>query len=320
MLMATVLLVGFCSWWTVSNVKLLQCAFPRLMPIPAYLVVFHAIQPSRSCDRNLRFRLQLLRFTTMFMSRSGFGDATPSASALQMLRQKRHNEASSFRSGNEDVMRPDLPNLTEYMTSPDIVAIKQERISPKSSPGIETPPVAHVRPFPPPVSLLDTLPAFMALSAAQNAVHEATITEVWMHLAAGYMVQAVAEQFLAYEVQGSGVLQEAFAWGFDADCTAQEGSDEWQINAMFFGQDEMVYGWDVIRDEHMRAVGFFGIPVCSCTNALAFSADSTRGHRPARASRKITRRRSFSQQIRALRSWLFDWSTFGPASAAAGPG
>jgi hypothetical protein len=85
-------------------------------------------------------------------------------------------------------------------------------------------------------------------------MNQTTITDVWMRLAAGYMAQAVAEQYLVYKSERHEVLQEAFAWGFDAECGAQEGSDEWQTNAMFWGEDEMVPGWEEVRNEHMQAV------------------------------------------------------------------
>jgi len=106
----------------------------------------------------------------------------------------------------------------------------------------------------PPTSLQDTLPSFMALSAAQNAMQETSVTDTWMRLAADYMAQAVAEQYLVYKSKRPEVLHEAFSWGFDSESMAEEGSDEWLINTMFFGEDEVVTGWDEIRGEHMRAV------------------------------------------------------------------
>jgi hypothetical protein len=30
---------------------------------------------------------------------------------------------------------------------------------------------------------------------------------------------------------------EAFAWGFDAELVAEEGTDEWETNAMFWDED-----------------------------------------------------------------------------------
>ena len=76
-----------------------------------------------------------------------------------------------------------------------------------------------------------------------------------MRLAAGYMAQAAAEQYCVYGSHSGEVLQEAFAWGFDPECSEEEGSDEWQINALFFDEDESILrSWNKIRKEHMQAV------------------------------------------------------------------
>ena len=106
------------------------------------------------------------------------------------------------------------------------------------------------------ISLLDTLPSFMALSAAQSVLQDRPITDIWMRLAAGFMAHAAIEQYLVYGMPLSDAIRAAFAWGFDAESTAQEGSEDWQINAMFLGEDEEVLGWSEIKDEHMQAVSF----------------------------------------------------------------
>lgn len=104
------------------------------------------------------------------------------------------------------------------------------------------------------VSLHKTLPSFLALSAAQNALQESTITELWMRLAAGYMAQAYAEDVLIHTRNRSGLLEEAFKWGYDADCSAEEGSDQWLINEMFDADQDVLNLWEDIKEEHMSAV------------------------------------------------------------------
>lgn len=104
------------------------------------------------------------------------------------------------------------------------------------------------------VSLLDTIPSFMALSAAENTMQQSKITDKWMRLAARYMMQAVVEQYLTYGVQSDEVLKEAFAWGFDPEAVAKEWSDEWIVNAMFLDDETEFESWHEIRDEHMQAV------------------------------------------------------------------
>ena len=87
-----------------------------------------------------------------------------------------------------------------------------------------------------PLSMLDTLPSFMALSAAQSALQALPVSDVWMRLAAGYMAHAALEQKLLHGVHLTDALNEAFAWRFDPESSAEEGSDEWAINTMFFGE------------------------------------------------------------------------------------
>lgn len=101
----------------------------------------------------------------------------------------------------------------------------------------------------------------MALSAAQLMLQGSHITDVWMKLAAGYMTHAVMEQCFAHGELSMSVIQRAFGWGFDEQSTSAEGSDECQINAMFFDEDKdkQVGGWEKTRDDHMRAVCKIGL-------------------------------------------------------------
>ena len=107
------------------------------------------------------------------------------------------------------------------------------------------------------LSLLDTLPLFMALSAAQNVLQGNNVTELWMKLAARYMTQAVLEQYLVYGAEMHGAIEEGFAYGFDSSSTGDGvDSDELLITNLFWdGETEReIAKWKVIRDEHMAAV------------------------------------------------------------------
>lgn len=189
----------------------------------------------------------------MFTRRSETAETTPTAPVLQALLERRQEQATTFRGNDDKLQSLDLPNLTEYLSPPDILQNKNERPIGDLASNNEN---SEARGSPwPAISLLDTLPFFMAISAAQNSMQQSTITDKWMRLAAGYMAQAVAEQYIVYRSQRQEVLQEAFAWGFDSECGAEEGTDEWQINAMFWGEDEVVDGWEQIRDEQMQVVG-----------------------------------------------------------------
>ena len=95
----------------------------------------------------------------------------------------------------------------------------------------------------------------MSLSAAGNALHdEARITPMWMVLAVGFMAQAVIEHFLDLRLRQSHVLEEAFAWGLDADAQFEEGSDEYLVNAMFFDDTGEFPEWTEFRRDHIDAV------------------------------------------------------------------
>lgn len=104
------------------------------------------------------------------------------------------------------------------------------------------------------ISLIDTLPLFMALSAAVNSLQGSKITDTWMRLAAGYMAQAVLEQYLVYNSLSNEIVTEAFAWGFDSATMAEEESEDWAVNAMFLDEEGEFESWQLIRDDHIRAV------------------------------------------------------------------
>ncbi|KAK3168037.1 hypothetical protein OEA41_004483 [Lepraria neglecta] len=223
-----------------------------LQLVDSFLKMFRTMHPGYDGNLELQFRLRLLKFAVMFTKRVTPTETSPSTPALQKLRDQRQNQASAFRSSDQSLSSLDLPDLTAYLAPPDHARIKREQSSRNTTP-YDFPSITPA-PFTPSISLLDTLPFFMSLSAAQNSMNQTTITDVWMRLAAGYMAQAVAEQYPIYDSERHEVLPEAFAWGFDAECGAEEGSDEWQINAMFWGEDEVVPGWEEIRDEHMQAL------------------------------------------------------------------
>ena len=218
-----------------------------------FLEIFRTIHASYRGSKGLRFRLRQLRFAALYTRRTVTSETTPSKTALQRLSDQRHKQAIAFRSIQQSLASLPLIDLPEYQALKHKAPIKQQQsLHGPNPPGISS---SHVSCTPPSTSLLDSLPSFMALSAVfQTTTNQTTITDTWMRLAAGFMAQAVIEQYLIYDSTGDEVLQKAFAWGFDAECTAEEGSDEWEINAMFWGEDQVVPRWEEIRDAHMQAV------------------------------------------------------------------
>ncbi len=201
--------------------------------------MFKIMHPGYHGDVDLEFRLRLLKFTVLFAKRNVTSSIRPlrSLRLLRNIRLKRQGQVKTFIFREDGSGSEDIPDLTEYLAPEDAMHIQHKS-----------------QDFAPLISLMDTLPMFMSLSAAASSMHESTITDDWMTLAAGYMAQAVAEQYLVYKSPRSELLREAFAWGFDAECAAEEGTDEWMINVMFLGEDEKVAGWEQIRDEHMHHV------------------------------------------------------------------
>lgn len=190
----------------------------------------------------------------MYTRRMVASETAPSKTALQRLSGQRRNQATAFRCVEQNLASLPLIDLNEYHAPQHKGPIKQQQSlrAPPTRPDLSS---SHVGPTPPSTSLLDSLPPFMALSAVfQTTTNQTTITDTWMRLAAGFMAQAVVEQYLVYGSTSDEVLHEAFAWGFDAECTAEEGSDEWEINAMFWGEDQVVPRWEEIRNAHMQAV------------------------------------------------------------------
>lgn len=226
-----------------------QCSSLRLTRA-AFLVMFRSIHPGHDGNADLQFRLRLLRFTSLSASRFGSFHAVPTISALQDMRKRQSDRAKTSQSYNKF---PNDLNTTAVDSSPS------------SNPDSHT--HHHGQQFDPDAtlgaanstsqgstSLLDTLPDFMAISAAQIMLQATNVTDVWMRLAAGYMSLAAVEQILVHRIPELEVFREAFAWGFEENLKAEEGSDELQINAMFLGEDGTVEGWDYIRDAHIRAV------------------------------------------------------------------
>ena len=229
------------------------------------------MHPDHHASLDLRFRLRLLKFTVMFTTRSAPAEATPPGPVLQNLRHRRREQACSFRSGGNELPGIEIPNWTQYIVPSNAMEVDEEHTSQKSTTANEIAETYDL--FRPVISLLDTIPLFMAVAAAQIAMQEGTITETWMRLAAGYMAHAAAEQYLVYGSQRQEVLQEAFSWGFDPECSAEEGTDDFQINAMFWAVDAVVDGWDKIRDEHAQAVSLnFQCALRISLRALCYSS------------------------------------------------
>jgi len=238
----------------------------------AFLTVFHSNHPSAPTSPTVDFRLGLLKFTTLFTKRfNPSSSSSLSPAALSPLRLQRRERARLFRSHTDFLAGLDLsPFATDPFPASSLQKQRQRRSKAfaRSSDSDSTSTVDSDTPAEGPsetfygtsasLSLLDTLPPFMALCAAQTALHGNSPTDRFLRLAARYMAEAALEQYLVYGSAGTGPLLEAFAYGFDGASTADAGSEELAVTNMFWGgEDEReVQGWRVMREEHLRAVSF----------------------------------------------------------------
>lgn len=208
----------------------------------AFLTLFWALHPNHHCNIHLQFRLRLLKYVALLESRG---------SCLHLYPRGPHPQGAQDDKGlTTSISNHDEAPLAT--SSSCLTDNHDEQLVCKASVG----PLSQRKPLASSSLLLDTLPHFMALSAAQLMLQGSHITEIWMKLAAGYMTHAVMEQYFARGEHGLQVIRRAFAWGFDEQSAAEEGSDECQINAMFFDEDNdmQVEGWNKTRNDHINAV------------------------------------------------------------------
>ncbi|KAL9630564.1 MAG: hypothetical protein Q9164_006351 [Protoblastenia rupestris] len=224
--------------------------------VESFLIIFKRTHKMLPQDRDLQFRMRLLRYSALFTLRKRLSQPSNFPYDMHDLRHRQRDPINDLRCNEREGSSTNPLNPARLHAPFEEVHMKQE-IEASNVTCANAPSQPNVRL--PSISLLNTLSSFIALSAVQIALQEEfIITERWMRLAAGYMAQAVAEQYLLYNSQNPNVVQAAFAWGFDEKNTAEEGTDDYLINAMFWDENtEGVYErWMRIRDEHIRAVGF----------------------------------------------------------------
>ncbi|KAI9844489.1 MAG: hypothetical protein M1837_005572 [Sclerophora amabilis] len=229
-----------------------------LQMVDSFLHGFKVNHSSNQISSTVKFRLHLLQFTTILTRRLYISTSTPPLTSLMDLRRLQNEHASAWlvdETARNDVFNPSCMtafsdsaplspcllkiNRNQALTSHHLPSAKDEFY------GLETS-----------TSLLDTLPAFMALSSAGVKTTAGwSITTAWMDLAAEYALQAAVEQYLVYGAHGPQALRNAFAWGYDERSQAREGSEEREIHDFFqSGGEETIQQWRAIRDEHLNRV------------------------------------------------------------------
>lgn len=248
----------------------------------AFLAIFRARHPQYEFDAELRFRILLLKLTLLFTQRMTQNPTTPTPEALKSLRMANHHRAQSWLRDPNPRSSAGLAALfTDRTMLPDKHELERNRVHilhKLSMPAEDGSCVEGFYGTAACVSLLDILPLFMQVSAARNALSNSTLNETWMDLAGGLMLQACLEQFLVYGAHGSGVVDEAFAWGHQSIST--DGRDEAgtnektsEVNDMF---EDAIYETEVVGWRDAKTY-FRGLLVPDDAALLSPETDQPRG-------------------------------------------
>ncbi|KAI9773439.1 MAG: hypothetical protein M1840_007655 [Geoglossum simile] len=223
--------------------------------VDSFLPLFKANHPSHPIPEPTQSRLHLLKFTVLFINRLQRTPSTPPLQSLTQLRAKNHLRAATWLSHHPPTANND-PVFTPFTTSspqnnlplpPSILRQNRHHILTHHYPSHTHQP-HHGTPSS--LSLRDTLPQFMELSAYITSIYESgRVNETWEKMAAEYMLQAALEAYLVYGEQGDEPLKECFAWGFD-----ERDEQGMLVNAMFWDEEgEVMRKWTEIRREYLRA-------------------------------------------------------------------
>lgn len=219
----------------------------------AFLLIFRSKYSEEHGSATLQFRLRLLTFTALFTRRLVPSVTGVEPGILEAMRRRHQARAEAFLSHSCILPELDLAAVfgTESATEPRLSKQRQRMLE-----HFTLDAASAFYGSPASLSLLDTLPLFMAVSAAQKVLQGNGVTDLWMKLAARYMSQAVLEQYLVYGAKSCKVVEEAFAYGFSLHPMLDADSDALIIANMFWeGEHEgEVMGWKEIRNEHLLAV------------------------------------------------------------------
>ena len=204
----------------------------KLVMMDAFLEMFKAKHPSYKPDPELRFRLLLLKFSTLFCHRFVRSAILPSLELLHRLKEENTSRAldwirdsNRLPSGDRDMSRwetrlPFAPHALEHHRARSLEAVKLQREGNRHGDVFYGTSAS--------IALLDILPLFMRVIAARNELNYSNLTLGLMDLAARFMLQACLEQYLIFGADGSDAIDEAFAWGYKrpqgADEPAAQGS------------------------------------------------------------------------------------------------
>ena len=241
----------------------------------AFVSIFRARHPLHKPDVELRFRILLLKFVTLFTQRLTRSPTIPSRPALQMLRADNQERAREWI-GSADRIPSSSLDVTQFDASLPlpVQALERNRAHVLHALGVPAEDEDYEDAFygtAGSISLLDLIPLFMRVSAARNAMNQSNLTGRWMQLASEFMLQACLEQYLVYGAQGLDAVDEAFAWGYKEhspnDASAEVGDEMFtcqdnEVESMFEDEDyEMeVEDWNSTRLSYLHQLLPLSIP------------------------------------------------------------
>jgi hypothetical protein len=204
----------------------------KLTLVDSFLEMFKAKHPSFTPDPELRFRLLLLKFTTLYCHRLVQDAVVPSKAALRQLRETNTSRAMSWiqtadrmpsndhdMSAFEAVEAHDCPSKNQSQSQSRHLHLSARRAQTLASLQFPIEDEAYQDAFygtPESLALLDLLPLFMSVIAARNELNNSNLSSGLMDLAAQFMLQASLEQYLVRGASGCDAVDEAFAWGYKA--------------------------------------------------------------------------------------------------------
>ena len=229
------------------------------MILTAFLQVFKANHPTHVTTAEIKFRLKLLQYTTLFTQRFERSPATPSRADLKEIRS-RSQHRSALHLPNPIVaaelgIADDSDELSDKfahsISRRDVQRRRQRILANQHVPGSTG---FYGSPDCP--SLLDTLEEFMKVSAAvATTPGDQTVSTDWMHLAAHYMLQAALEMYLVWGDSSNSIRRVSFAWGHYQPIRDGETEDDKRINDMFWGiHGEFEDEWRGIEAQYLQLV------------------------------------------------------------------
>ncbi|KAI9809640.1 MAG: hypothetical protein M1825_000072 [Sarcosagium campestre] len=180
--------------------------------VDSFLYIFNTKHTSQSLPREIRFRLQLVRFIILYSRRLVRSPTTPSSEALRNLRRQNRARASACLSLYLPTERgPDLVAFTQGLP------LSPHRRDRNYYEALDCSPLdrgSESKGIPSSPPLLDTLPLFMTLSAEVSLeMEQSDVTQRWIDLALQFMLHAVLEAYLIDGAKGPSAVEEAYAWG-----------------------------------------------------------------------------------------------------------